>query len=137
MTFEQAIKLAAEIRDYFRRIELVAVGTFGRPGDEWGCSVLIDRAKEHRRVVWKREDLADLCGDLIRQCDACEAERPLYAEFCECGGVLVDHRRRRHAPRVRKTPSAKCHRTSWRRSPAKTRDADAFDEDAAPAGMLF
>ncbi len=69
MTFEDAVKLTREVFDYYsRRLEVIALGTFGKANGDWGVNVYIDGNKERRKVLWCRNDLAAFNGDLVRLC---------------------------------------------------------------------
>lgn len=84
MTFDEALRVAAEIREYYRRLTLIAIGTFGRETEDWGCSVYIDGQKEARTVIWERVGLAGFSGGFVRQCTHCGLQRPLHVDACEC-----------------------------------------------------
>lgn len=59
MTFEQAVQTARKIQADYDRLELLAIGKFGRV-DDWGCSVRIDKREQAFTVVWDDKDLEQL-----------------------------------------------------------------------------
>lgn len=116
MTFEDAVKLTREVFDYYsRRLEVIALGTFGKANGDWGVSVYIDGNKERRKVLWCRNDLAAFNGDLVRLC-ACGWKREMHVESCECGSGAFEVVQRTYSPEKRSA---------------------AVERDETPAGMLF
>ncbi len=107
MTFEQAVQLARDCMDHFsRRLVVIAVGTFGKETGAWGVSVYIDGNKEHRKVLWQREDLAGFGGELVRLCQ-CGEKRELHVELCKCGSAQFEVCQRSYSPMKKSQSSSR------------------------------